>query len=164
MSGLIEIEDAIPGVQIGDDLKNEYAVGIDFGTTHSIICLIGPNGGQFFGDKDGILIPSVIAIDKNNEYILVGHDAIRKIGNEDYAVIYSVKRLIAEGLEATENKVIGQNISIVLHENQPKILVFGQRYSVPDFVAYILVYLKGIAEKELGVVLKKMRDYCACKI
>ncbi len=156
MSNLIEIEEAISGAIISDNqIEKDYAVGIDFGTTYSVICSVDADGNHFFSDKDGILIPSVIAVDKNNEYILVGQDALRKIGNKDYAIIYSVKRLIAEDLASSQTKAIGENISIVLHENQPKILIFGQHYTIPDFVAFILTYLKGIAEKELGKKISK---------
>ena len=143
---LIEIEDAIKNIVITDDVNSKISVGIDFGTTYSVISYIDKNGDiKFFGDKDGVLIPSVVAIHKTNEFVLVGHDAIRKIGNNDYAVIYSVKRLVAEEFMQMESKLIGQNISIT----DKGILAFNFKYTILDLVAFILTYIKGIAEKEL---------------
>lgn len=141
----VNIEDAIKGFEVSEITTKQIAVGIDFGTTHCVVCLKNRDDIQFFGDKDGILIPSVVAIHKSNEYILIGHDAIRKIGNHDYAVIYSIKRLISQDLSVIDNNIVGQNILI----KEGYILIFGQQYTIIDFVAYILTYLKGVAEKEL---------------
>jgi molecular chaperone HscA len=104
------------------------AVGIDFGTTNSVICLMHREECIFAQDGDSAIIPSAVAIGKNGD-ILVGRKAINCINNEQYYVIQSVKRLL-----------IQRNINEVIE-------VFGQNYNVVQIASYVFRYLLKIVKE-----------------
>ena len=68
----------------------EIAVGIDFGTTHSLIAYSTEGKARIIGDK---LLPSVIGVDAKGE-LVVGTNA-----SECLISLHSVKRLLAKKLD-----------------------------------------------------------------
>ena len=74
-----------------DDFK-KFVVGIDLGTTNSLIASYD-NELKLYEDNSSSLIPSVVSIN-NNGNILVGSDAVKNSDDENSTYITSIKRII----------------------------------------------------------------------
>lgn len=79
----------------------ERVFGIDFGTTSSaVVGTIFDDGIEEikYGDRKGMPIPSIVAINKNNGKVLTGRDVSdkRQELSEDYVIIPSVKTMLGE--------------------------------------------------------------------
>ena len=72
----------------------EPVLGIDLGTTYSVVSIFKDNNPKVIRDELGnTIIPSFIGFE-NEEKMLVGDIAKTKLGQKAYAVIYDAKRLI----------------------------------------------------------------------
>ncbi len=73
---------------------NEVVLGIDLGTTYSVVSIFQNNNPKVIQDEIGNkIIPSFIAFENENK-MLVGEDAKSSLGKKGIAVIYDAKRLI----------------------------------------------------------------------
>ena len=73
---------------------NEVVLGIDLGTTYSVVSIFQNNNPKVIQDEIGNkIIPSFIAFE-NDKKMLVGEDAKSLLGIKGTAVIYDAKRLI----------------------------------------------------------------------
>jgi molecular chaperone DnaK (HSP70) len=76
-------------------------VGIDLGTTFSLIAAVDPAKGRprcIDGPYGSPLCPSVVSVDADGN-ILVGEPARRRLLTQPERSIYSVKRLMGRGVE-----------------------------------------------------------------
>lgn len=139
-----------PGVE--SEKEEEIVVGIDFGTTNSLIAYSKNHCPQVIG----ALVPSVIFYDEVHDNFVIGkHQGIR-------GSLSSVKRLLAKSAkEIREKDVLRKAIEVsgfVLTESAtgiPKLRVHGYDYSFPELAAKIFAYLKEQAEEQLQVVIRK---------
>ncbi len=133
--------------------KEELILGIDLGTTNSLIAYI--KDGQPFCIKNGqnssSLLPSVVYFDENNQPI-VGAAAKEMLLSQPERVIFSVKRLLGKSMPEIAAHKDFFSYKIV-ENNDPNALVkvrIGDNYYNPiELSALILKELKNIAEKEL---------------
>ncbi len=73
---------------------DEPVLGIDLGTTYSVVSIFQNNNARVISDELGNkIIPSFIAFENENK-MLVGDMAKAKLGQKGIAVIYDAKRLI----------------------------------------------------------------------
>ena len=125
------------------------AVGIDLGTTHSLVATIRNTFAQCIpvegSDNDkNFLLPSVVYYGKNNE-IIVGESA-KQIGKNDAKnTIFSVKRLMGKNLNDVKNNenFAGDEKILKIKTNQ------GEKTPV-EISAEILKILKNRAENFLA--------------
>ncbi len=116
--------------------KQNLSVGIDLGTTNSLIAERNNQEVQIFSDNDSILIPSVIA-DNDNELI------IGKKNNLN--VITSIKRLM--GLTSKDIKGINfSNISIDSSKDIPEVILNDKKYNAIELSCEILKHLCKVAK------------------
>ncbi|WP_343152746.1 Hsp70 family protein [Buchnera aphidicola] len=82
--------------------ENFPFVGIDFGTTYSLIgCLLNKKIQIFSGKKENSLLPSIVSYKKNE--IIIGEKA-NEITNENFlGTIFSVKRLLGKSIQEIRN-------------------------------------------------------------
>ena len=87
--------------------KQGLAIGIDLGTTHSVAAILerGDAGDSRVrvlatdaAARSPSLMPSVVAYGRDGQVAAVGTAALRFLGQGDYTVIRSVKRLMGRGL------------------------------------------------------------------
>src|SRR5215467_10536568 len=73
-------------------------VGIDLGTTNSLVAYTEPNGTPkcIPGPSGSTLCPSVVSLDPDGS-IIVGEPAKRRLLTQPERTIYSVKRLMGRG-------------------------------------------------------------------
>ncbi len=136
----------------GSIQKEEIIVGIDLGTTNSLVAFINPEKQpQVINDAGkGVLVPSIVHFSDAGD-ITVGNEAKEYLTTDPYNTIFSVKRLLGRSYKDIENykdffsyKVIDDNT-----ESLVKIKVGGKFYTPIELSALILKELKARAEHAL---------------
>ncbi|WP_413667489.1 Fe-S protein assembly chaperone HscA [Mucilaginibacter sp. Mucisp86] len=132
--------------------KEEIIVGIDLGTTNSLVAFINPDKNpQVINDAGkGVLVPSVVHFG-NTADVLVGNEAKEFLITDPQNTIFSVKRLLGRSYHDIENykdffsyKVIDDDT-----ESLVKIKVGDKFYTPIELSAQILKELKARAEHAL---------------
>ena len=136
----------------GSFQKEEIIVGIDLGTTNSLVAFINPDKNpQVINDAGkGILVPSVVYFNSQNEAI-VGNEAREFLTTDPANTIFSVKRLlgrsykdVAEHKDIFSYKVIDDDTDALVK------IQAGDRFYTPiELSAEILKELKARAEHAL---------------
>jgi len=132
--------------------KEEIIVGIDLGTTNSLVAFINPDkNAQVINDAGkGVLVPSVVHFGEAGE-ITVGNEAKDYLVTDPQHTIFSVKRLLGRSYKDIENykdffsyKVIDDD-----SESLVKIKVGDKFYTPIELSGMILKELKARAEHAL---------------
>ncbi len=128
-----------------------YIVGIDLGTTNSLIGMMDAGFPVLIADANGErLIPSVVYISGDGE-TLVGSAAARMRVLEPASTIYSVKRFIGLRGEDVVTKELDVSYELVRRKGRPLHIRVGNNQYVPEEIsALVLGKLKADAEKALG--------------
>ncbi len=133
------------------------AIGIDLGTTNSVVSVM--EGGQpvVIENKEGSrTTPSVVAFSKKGER-LVGLLAKRQAVTNSKNTIYSVKRFIGRRYNDSEVQQIKKVLSYDIAEGEHTdvmIKVKDKQYSPQEISAMILQNLKQAAEDHIGEEVK----------
>ena len=78
-------------------MPEERIVGIDLGTTNSLVAFMQGETPAVIPGDDGLnLVPSVVALDENSQPI-IGNSARRFLIETPERAIYSIKRLMGQG-------------------------------------------------------------------
>ena len=142
---LLQISDP---AKSNDDLK-KFVVGIDLGTTNSLIASYDDKL-KLYEDNSSSLIPSVVLINKSGD-ISVGSSALKDSEDENSVCISSVKRIIGLSYSDIKNIEYQDDLSLVKSQNNlPCIEVNDKKYSAIDISAKILSHLKELAETTEG--------------
>lgn len=125
------------------------AVGIDLGTTNSVIAFSVNGHVAAWRDEDGsALVPSVVAYEK--EQRLVGKEALAAQGNTDVSVIKSIKRLMGRSYEQVSDLTKGYPLDQRQQKGAPvKLALQGQSLTAVEISSHILSSLKERAENLL---------------
>jgi molecular chaperone HscA len=132
--------------------KEDIIVGIDLGTTNSLVAFINPDkNAQVINDTGkGVLVPSVVHFGPTGD-VTVGNDAKEFLTTDPTNTIFSVKRLLGRSYHDIENykdffsyKVIDDNT-----ESLVKIKVGDKFYTPIELSGLILTELKNRAEHAL---------------
>src|SRR5580692_7566973 len=92
-------------------MADERVVGIDLGTTNSLVAYMQGDAPVVIPGADGLnLVPSVVALDPvagegGRPTVTVGNSARRALIETPERVIYSVKRLMGRGLEEIQSEL-----------------------------------------------------------
>lgn len=136
----------------------EPVIGIDLGTTNSVVATVRGNRVEVIPDPQGHrLHPSVVAFVPNGD-ILVGHAARARRHIDPQNTIYSAKRLIGQSIRNPIVRLALATLPYRVEEGpneQPIIVVRGRQYTVPEISAYVLMHLKQCAERYLGATVSK---------
>jgi len=139
-------------------MANERIVGIDLGTTNSLVAYMEGDRTVVIPGEDGLnLVPSVVALDEKGQ-IIVG-SAARKylIETADHAV-YSVKRLMGRDLDDVRDEL--QLFPFRLAEDLApgevlRIKLGDKTFTPPEISAFILRQLKRNAERYFAAPVTK---------
>ncbi len=127
------------------------AIGIDLGTTNSLVASVRHGFPQTLPDAQGQhLLPSVVRYRQGTAPI-VGHDAIAAAHDDPLNTIASVKRLMGRGVE--DVKRLGQELPyrfVDADSGVPRIHTVAGNVSAVEVSAEILRALKARAEASLG--------------
>jgi molecular chaperone HscA len=136
----------------GSIQKEEIIVGIDLGTTNSLVAFINPEKNpQVINDTGkGVLVPSIVHFSPAGD-ITVGNEAREFLITDPHNTIFSVKRLLGRSYKDIENykdffsyKVIDDD-----SESLVKIKVGDKFYTPIELSGLILKELKARAEHAL---------------
>ena len=131
----------------------DHIVGIDLGTTNSLVAYMQGDSPVVIPGEDGLnLVPSVVALDENNE-IIVGNAARKYLIETPERAVYSVKRLMGRGLEDVQDelKLFPFQLADDLHQGEVLRIKIGERtYTPPEISALVLRQLKRNAERFFG--------------
>src|ERR1700722_12491866 len=137
----------------GTSLSMGRIVGIDLGTTNSLVayidpatsapkCIVGPNGST--------LCPSVVSIDPDGS-VIVGEPARRRLLTQSERSIYSVKRLMGRGVVDVQDELKLFPFRIdPSSKNVIRVKLGDKTFTPPEISAFILRELKNWAEAHFG--------------
>ena len=140
-------------------MAEERVVGIDLGTTNSLVAFLGPDGNpQVIPGEDGSnLVPSLVALDPKGQ-IIVGNAARKYLIETPERAVYSIKRLMGRGVEdiQEELKLFPFRVAEDLQPGEVlRIKLADKDYTPPEISAFILRQLKRNAERYFGAPVKK---------
>lgn len=146
-------------IATGSLQKNEMIVGIDLGTTNSLVAIIHPESKEAVALKEhntSSLVPSVVHFNQKGD-VTVGEIAKEFLITEPQNTIFSAKRLMGKSFNDVKTnasfftyKIIDDN-----KDSLVKVQVGDKYYSPIDLSSYILKELKHRAEHILKTPVTK---------
>jgi len=128
-------------------------VGIDLGTTNSLVACTDPQTGQpkcIQGPYGSTLCPSVVTLDPDGT-IVVGEAARRRLLTQPERTIYSVKRLMGRGPADVQDELKLFPFRIdAASTNVIRVMLGDKVFTPPEISAFILRELKNWAEAHFG--------------
>ena len=130
--------------------QHRLAVGIDLGTTNSLVAAVRSGQSVILNDeKDRSLVPSVVHYNVTEKE--VGIEAFAKASQDPKNTVISVKRLIGRSLADVQTRYPNLPYEFVASENGLPLIVTKQGQKSPiEVSADILSRLNHIAEQRLG--------------
>jgi len=128
-------------------------VGIDLGTTNSLVAYLDPQTNQpkcIPGPCGSTLCPSVVSLDPDGN-IVVGEPARRRLLTQPERTIYSVKRLMGRGPADVQDELKLFPFRIDASSKNVIRVKLGEKvFTPPEISAFILRELKNWAEAHFG--------------
>jgi molecular chaperone DnaK len=144
-------------------MATDRIVGIDLGTTNSLVAFMQGERPVVIPGEDGLnLVPSVVALDENNQPV-IGNAARKYLTETPERAVYSIKRLMGRGVDDVREELRffpfrladdlepGEVLRIRLGEKK-----LGEKtFTPPEISALILRQLKRNAERFFGAPVTK---------
>jgi len=131
--------------------KSDRIVGIDLGTTNSLVAVMEPDGPRILGG----IVPSVVAVDESGS-VVVGAKAQDVLLSHPGRAVFSAKRLMGRGLDD-----VGEDLRLLpfqIAEGSEAVIrlkVADRILTPPEVGAFVLRELKNTAESLLGEPVSK---------
>src|ERR1700735_5035996 len=134
-------------------MATDYIVGIDLGTTNSLVAYMQGDSPAVIPGEDGLnLVPSVVALAEKNQ-VIVGNAARKFLIETSDRAVYSIKRLMGRGSEDIQDelKLFPFKLAEDLQAGEVLRIKIGERtYTPPEISALVLRQLKRNAERFFG--------------
>jgi Fe-S protein assembly chaperone HscA len=152
---------------MAEERSQERVVGIDLGTTNSLVAYMEGNKPVVIPGVDGSnLVPSIVALDvvdptaesAARPTVTVGNSASRALIENPERAVYSVKRLMGRGLEDVQDelKLFPFRLADDIEPGEVLRIRLGDKHFTPSEIsAYILRQLKRNAERYFGAEVTK---------
>ena len=130
--------------------EEAIAIGIDLGTTHSVVAIASGSKAEPILDTQGrAMIPSIVHYGDHGA--VVGHDARRAYGEGAAGVVASIKRLMGKSADDVV-RVAGHDAYVLDHSQggMVRLQVAGRSLTPVEISADILKHVRGVAEEALG--------------
>ncbi len=128
-------------------------VGIDLGTTNSLVAYLDPQTNKpecIEGPHGSTLCPSVVSLDPDGN-VIVGEPARRRLLTQPERTIYSVKRLMGRGVRDVQDEVKLFPFRLDPSSSNVIRVRLGEKvFTPPEISAFILRELKNWAESFFG--------------
>ena len=134
-------------------MSNGPVIGIDLGTTNSVVAVADTNGARLLSGEEGSLIPSVVSFHPSGD-VLVGAPAKERRLLDAENTVYSVKRLIGRPFTSYEVKEARERFAFELSEGPSGgvlVTARGETYTLSEISAFVLRHVRKVAESSLGV-------------
>ncbi len=149
-----------------EDRATERVIGIDLGTTNSLVAYMEGDKPVVIPGVDGSnLVPSIVALDvappdaaASGRTVTVGNSARRALIETPERAVYSVKRLMGRGLEDVQDelKLFPFHLADDIQPGEVLRIRLGEMQFTPSEIsAYILRQLKRNAERYFGAAVTK---------
>ncbi|MGD0529936.1 MAG: Hsp70 family protein, partial [Polyangiaceae bacterium] len=129
------------------------AVGIDLGTTNTVVAAVREGVAGTIADAEGQrLIPSIVSFMPNGS-VAVGRSAVDRRLIDAKNTVYSVKRLIGRPWGSPSVEQARGKLPFDLREGPNGATVLfarGETYALPEISAFVLRQAKAVAEAALG--------------
>ena len=128
--------------------QRRLAVGIDLGTTHSLVAAVRSSVPEVLSDEGGrCLVPSAVYID-SAQRVLVGHEAIAKQKDHPLDTLVSIKRLMGRSYQEALDS--GMPYHFIEDSQSVRVQTEHASLSPVEVASKILERLKTLAEGTLG--------------
>ena len=139
--------------------KEDYIIGIDLGTTNSLVAIIDKATGKpqaIAGNDKEVIVPSIIYLKPNGE-IMVGNEAKPFLIADPANAIFSVKRLMGKSYKDVSEKESLFSYKIIDDNTESLVKIqSGNKFYTPiELSSYILKELKQRAEHFLNAKISK---------
>ena len=136
--------------------KSEKIIGIDLGTTNSVVAVMEGGQPKVITNKEGHrLTPSVVAFLDNGD-VLVGQRARNQAITNPRNTIFSIKRFMGRKLAEVREEAERVPYEVVGEPNSDAVVkVADKTYSPPEISAMILQKMRQTAEDYLGHKVEK---------
>jgi molecular chaperone DnaK len=136
--------------------KQTKIIGIDLGTTNSVVSVMEGGEGQVIPNLEGArTTPSVVAFQGDGER-LVGAPARRQAVTNPERTVFSIKRFMGRRHSEVTSEERSVPYSLVGGSGElVKVEVDDKQYTPPEISAMVLSYLKDAAESYLGEKVEK---------
>jgi len=138
-------------IDFGAQQPKPRVVGIDLGTTNSLVACMDLTGPKVIPDPAGEpLVPSVVSYTRQGEMV-TGQPARVLLIDEPDRTVYSVKRLMGRGVNDVQEELALFPFRIAEGSESVIRLQLGERtFTPPEISSFILRQLKQNAEAALG--------------
>lgn len=127
-------------------------LGIDLGTTNSVVAAAVDGKVQVLADSDGNkLFPSVVSFHPRGD-VLAGYPARERRLVDAANTIYSVKRLLGRPFSSEEVRRAIERLPFGFQEGPtggPLVVARGETYTLPEISAFVLRGVRSLAEDAL---------------
>jgi Fe-S protein assembly chaperone HscA len=133
------------------NINKKRIVGIDLGTTNSLVAFMDLTGPQVIPGADGgMLVPSIVSLADDGSFV-VGDAARQLLIDRSDRTVYSVKRLMGRGAADVEEETKLFPFRIAEGSEQViRLALGGREFTPPEISAQVLRELKQRAEAFLG--------------
>src|SRR5713226_6278009 len=122
-------------------MASDRIVGIDLGTTNSLVAFMQGETPVVIPGDDGLnLLPSVVALDANNQPV-IGNAARNSLIETPERAVYSIKRLMGRGVEdiQEELKLFPFHLAEDMAAGEVLRIKIGERtYTPPEISALVM--------------------------
>ncbi len=132
-------------------------VGIDLGTTKSVVAVWRDNAPQVIPDAEGrMLTPSLVAVNQDNGQWQIGHTAREENRDHPDIIIHSIKRFMGRRFDESVVQETLRKLPMSYHVNMTKqgggieVAIGNNAMTPPEVAAKILQQVKANAERSLG--------------
>jgi molecular chaperone DnaK (HSP70) len=131
--------------------RNSKIVGIDLGTTNSLVAVMDLTGPKIIEDASGRkIVPSIVSLAENGN-LVAGETARELLLTHPERTVYSVKRLMGRGVGDVQDELQLFPFRIAEGSESVMKLRLGERtFTPPEISAAVLRQLKDNAEAALG--------------
>src|SRR6202795_2381557 len=140
-------------------MSSDRIVGIDLGTTNSLVAFMQGDRPVVIPGEDGVnLVPSVVALDEKDQ-IIVGNAARKYLIETPEHAVYSIKRLMGRGIEdiQQELKLFPFRLGGDLQTGEVLCIRLGEKtFTPPEISAFVLRQLKRNAERFFNAPVTKV--------
>ena len=134
-------------------MASERIVGIDLGTTNSLVADMQGDTPVIIPGEDGLnLVPSVVALDQKDQ-IIVGNAARKYLIETPERAVYSIKRLMGRGVDDVQDELRFSPFRLAEDLQAGEVLrikLGNKTFTPPEISAFILRQLKRNAERYFG--------------
>jgi molecular chaperone DnaK len=125
-------------------------IGIDLGTTNSVVCIMEHGDPRvIINEEGGRITPSVVGFSRDGE-CFVGDIAKRQMLMSPHSTVHSIKRLIGRSFNEAESDI--KRLAYAVHADGEGLVVDiqGKNYTPQQISAFILQKIKKCSEDFLG--------------